>query len=122
MGKILIVVEEKNLLEKFLNYACGYGYECEGFLWKEREILKNLLDNFTSIEILVIEIVEPLLEVKRLIKDIKSKFKDCKILILLTKIDKAIEDFITEYSIDAYLTFPILPSQFIRSLFLLKQF
>ncbi|MCM8785048.1 MAG: hypothetical protein NC827_01250 [Candidatus Omnitrophica bacterium] len=116
------MTEGKKLLEEFLNCACGYGYDCEGFLWDDREVLINSLDNFIPIEILVLEIVEPLLEVKRFVKIIKSKFKDCKILILLTKIDRTIEDFIVEYSIDAYLTFPVLPSQFIRSLFLLKQF
>ncbi|MCM8809202.1 MAG: hypothetical protein NC917_07075 [Candidatus Omnitrophica bacterium] len=121
MGKILIVTKEKEILEKFLNCATGYGYDCEGFLWTKVEVLIKLLNKFNNLEILVLEITEPNFEVKKFLKILKDKFKDCKTLLLLTKIDRTIEDFILEYSIDAYLTFPILPSQFLRSLYILKQ-
>lgn len=122
MGKILIIMNEKVILDKFISYAEGYKYECIGCLWSEKANLIKDLEDIENLEILVLEIKEPLPEVKKIIKLVRKKFKDCKILALFPEMNEIIEEFIIEYSIDLYLTFPILPLQFLRSLYLLKQF
>lgn len=121
MGKILIVMTNKIYLEMFLNCAIKYGYDCDGFLWENKEYLMDSLDNYDNIEICVIEIWKPDLEIKKFVKKVRDKFKNCKFLVLFYELDKLIEEFLIEYKIDAYLTLPILPSQFLRSLFLLNQ-
>ncbi|MCM8833538.1 MAG: hypothetical protein NC816_06455, partial [Candidatus Omnitrophica bacterium] len=78
IGKILIVTKEKEILEKFLNCATGCGYDCEGFLWTKVEVLIKSLNKFNNLEILVLEITEPNFEVKKFLKILKDKFKDCK--------------------------------------------
>ena len=121
MGKILIVMEEEILLEKFLNYAIEAGYDAFGFLWKDIETLENKLKDIDSVEILVLEIESPDLNVKKFIRKVKEKFKNCKILAIFSKMDELIEEFIIDFSIDLYLTFPVLPSQFLRSLHMLEK-
>jgi len=116
-----MVMVEEILLKKFLNYTIEAGYESVGFLWKDVKILMDSLNDIDSIEILVLEIESPDLNVKKLIRKVREKFKNCKILAIFSKIDERIEEFIIDFRIDLYLTFPILPSQFLRSLSTLRE-
>jgi len=81
----------------------------------------NYIDRLDFIDISVLEIENPDFNVKKTTIKIKEKFKSCKILILIPEMNEKIENFICEFSIDAYLTFPVLPFQLIRILYCLKE-
>lgn len=114
-------MSEKILLDKYLSYIEGFGYEVEGFLLNEKE-LDNFIEKFEFLDILVLEVEKPDLKIKKIVQKIKGKFKNCKILILITEMNKEIENFIFQFSIDAYLTFPVLPFHLLRGLYCLSEF
>ncbi|MCS7181366.1 MAG: response regulator [bacterium] len=121
MGKILIITKEKILLEKFTLYLKGNGYECFGFLYNDKDLIDRI-EKENCVDIAVLEIETPDIKTKKIVKEIKRKFEDCKFLILVSKFDKAVEEFMIEYGIDAYLVFPILPFQFLRAIYTLQKF
>lgn len=115
----MIITKDKDLLENLIKIARENEYHCEGLLWENKKILE-IINSLSYIGILVVEIDQLNLEIKKFIKRIKENFKNCRILLLLKDIDPLIENFIMEFSIDAYLTFPISSSQFLRTLYILK--
>jgi len=114
-------MKEKILLEKYLLYTRNLKYKSYGILLEDLD-LDNYIEKLNSLDILVVEIEKLDLNIKKIIQKIKKRFRNCKILILVPEMNTEIENFIIEFSIDAYLTFPILPFQLLRSLYCLNEF
>lgn len=121
MGNILILAKDKLLLENLLKILSENTFYCDGFLLKEKDLMKKI-ELIDSLNIFVLEIYDLNLEIKKIIKKIKDKWKGCKILLLIHKIDPQIENFIIEFAIDAYLSLPVSSSQFLRTIYVLNQF
>lgn len=114
-------MQEELLLEKYSFLLKEKGYDvCKFSLRNEK--LNKFLENLSEIDLLIIEVENVDYKIKKIIKEIKEKFENCKILILVPEFDEKIETLISEFAIDAYLTFPILSSQFLRSIYLLEKF
>ncbi len=118
MKNVLFLMEEKQLLDKYLFIVENYNYKTTGFTFKDEKIFEKI-EKLENVDIAVIEINECNLEIKEIIKKIKEKFKNCKILILIPEMNDTIENFIIDFSIDSYLIFPFLPFQLLRAIFLL---
>lgn len=118
MCEVLFIMKERTLLEKYLEYVRCFGYKSKGVLLKED--IYNHVENLNNLDILVLEVEKVNFEIKILIKTIKEKFKNCKILILIPEMNEEIENFIYDFTIDAYLTFPVMPFQILRSLYCLS--
>ncbi|HOK55954.1 MAG TPA: hypothetical protein PKV21_06125 [bacterium] len=119
MKKILFLMKEKNLLEKYLFLMKNYEYETTGFLLHDKKLMEKI-DKLENVNIVIIEVDECGIEIKKVVKKLKEKFKDCKFLILIPEINDKIQNFIIDFSIDSYLVFPVLPFQLLRSIFLLN--
>ena len=119
MCDVLFIMYEKNLLKKYLSYINCFEYKSKGLLFKDA--VNNFIDEIKTLNILVLEVEKVDFETKKIVSKIREKFKECKILILISsEMNEEIEKFIYDFSIDAYLTFPVLPFQILRSLYCLS--
>lgn len=121
MKEIVILMEEEVVLEKYLLLLKGKGYSVTGINLMD-EKLEKTLENISNLDLLIIEIEEVNCKIKRIIKKVREKFKNSKILILIPEFNEMIETLISEFNIDAYLTFPFLPFHLLRSIYLLEKF
>lgn len=121
MCEVLFIMHEKVILERYLSYINCFGYKGKGVLF-EKDAVNNYIEKMTNLDILVLEVEKVNFEIKKIVKKIKEKFKECKILILISEMNGDIEKFICDFSIDAYLTFPVLPFQILRALYCLSNF
>jgi preprotein translocase subunit Sec63 len=115
--KVIFLMKEKILLEKYLFIVENYGYRVNGFLIDEK-----IFEEIESPDIFVIELDKCDNFIKRIVKRLKEKFNNSKFLILVTEMNEEVENFIIDFSIDSYLVFPVLPNQLLRGIFLLANF
>jgi preprotein translocase subunit Sec63 len=118
--KVIFLMKEKILLEKYLFIVENYGYRVNGFLIDEK--IFEEIEKIESPDIFVIELDKCDNFIKRIVKRLKEKFNNSKFLILVTEMNEEVENFIVDFSIDSYLVFPVLPNQLLRGIFLLANF
>jgi len=118
--RVLFLMKERILLEKYLLILKNYGYVVDGFLIDEK--IFNEIEKVESPDVFVIELDKCDYLIKRIVKRLREKFNNSKILLLVTEMNEEVENFIIDFSIDSYLVFPILPNQLLRGIFLLTNF
>jgi len=118
--KVFLLMKEKLLLEKYLLILRNYGYVADGFLIDEK--IFNEIEKVESPDVFVVELDKCDYLIKKIVKILKEKFNNSKILLLITEMNEEVENFIIDFSIDSYLVFPILPNQLLRCIFLLTNF
>ncbi len=118
--KVFLLMKEKILLEKYLLILRNYGYVADGFLIDEK--IFNEIEKVESPDVFVVELDKCDYLIKKIVKILKEKFNNSKILLLITEMNEEVENFIIDFSIDSYLVFPILPNQLLRCIFLLTNF
>ncbi len=79
---------------------------------------ENLFEKIDNLDIFIFE-YEDKAKHREVIKKVRKKFKECKILLLINNFNENTPSLLKEYSINLYLTPPFLPSRIMKGIFIL---
>ena len=116
---VVIFTEDWRFLEICERIIESCGFDVEGEIIDKFN--DEFLNNLENVEILVIEIGKKLEKEEEIIRKVKDKFKNCKILLLVSEINQHFEHLLSNFNINSYLISPFLYFHLIRAILILSQ-
>lgn len=116
---VILLTEDWRFQEICERIIEGCGFDVEGKIVSEFN--DEFIDKLDNPEILVIEIGKETDKEIEIIKKIKDKFKNCKILLLISEINQKFEYILSNFNINSYLISPFLYFHLIRAILILSQ-
>jgi len=116
---MILITEKDELFREIYSrlFTCA-GYEV---IVKEspEEALISLESIPSSIDLLLLGVREVTDSDALLVKIVREKLKNCRILLLIYEMSKEVEDFIKEHQIAFYMKYPFIPSELLEEVSIL---
>lgn len=116
---VVVFTEDWRFLEICERIIESCGFSVKGEI--SDKFNDEFLNNLENIEILVVEIGKKFEKEEEIIRKVKDKFKNCKILLLVSEVNQQFEHILSNFNINSYLISPFLYFHLIRAILILSQ-